>query len=102
MAFQDIRKSRKWLSAEEIRIIALLLILLAALLALNLYLARVLPAGEWLFLRWSAMRGFLFEQAEPYSRAIAERVQQIVYQRIAFANEYRYVLSDPFYILLLY
>lgn len=102
MAFQDIRKSRKWLSAEEIRIIVLFLVLLAALLALNLYLARVLPAGEWLLLRWSGARAFLFEQVEPYSRAVAERVQQVVYERIAFANEYRYVLNDPFYILLLY
>jgi hypothetical protein len=102
MAFQDIRKSRKWLSAEEIRIIVLFLVLLAALLALNLYLARILPAGEWLFLRWSAARGFLFEQIEPYSRAVAERVQLIVYERIAFADEYRYVLSDPFFFLLLY
>ena len=102
MAFQDIRKSRKWLSAEEIRIIVLFLVLLAALLALNLYLARVLPAGEWLFLRWSGARAFLFEQVEPYSRTVAERVQQIVYERIALANEYRYVLNDPFFILLLY
>jgi len=102
MAFQDIRKSRKWLSAEEIRLLLLLLFILAALLALNLYLARLLPAGEWLFLRWSGTRAFLFEQVEPYSRVIAERVQQIVYERIALANEYRYVLSDPFYILLLY
>src|SRR6266545_4896402 len=102
MAFQDIRKSRKWLSAEEFRIIVLLLMILAALLALNLYWARLLPAGEWLFLRWSGARAFVIEQAEPYSTAIAERVQQIVYGRSAFANEYRYVLSDPFYIVLLY
>ncbi len=102
MAFQDIRKSRKWLSAEEIRLIVLFLVLLAALVALNLYLARILPAGEWLFLRWSGARAFLFEQAEPYSRAVAERVQQIVYARIALTDEYRYVLNDPFFILLLY
>ena len=102
MAFQDIRKSRKWLSAEEIRLLLLLLFILVALLALNLYLARLLPAGEWLFLRWSGSRAFLFEQVEPYSRAIAERVQQLVYERIALASEYRYVLNDPFYILLFY
>jgi hypothetical protein len=102
MAFQDIRKSRKRLSAEEIRIIALFLVVLAALLTLNLYLARSLPAGEWLFLRWNGARAFLVEKTEPYSTAIAERVQQIVYERRAFANEYRYVLSDPFYIILLY
>jgi hypothetical protein len=102
MAFQDIRKSRKRLSAEEIRIIALFLVVLAALLALNIYLARNLPAGEWLFLRWNGTRAFLVEKIEPYSTVIAERVQKIVYERKAFANEYRYVLSDPFYIILLY
>lgn len=102
MAFQDIRKSRKWLSANEIGIIALLLILLAGLLALNLYLARILPAGEWLYLRWSGARAFVANQAEPYTTEIARSVQQLVYGREAFADEYRYVLSDPFYILLLY
>lgn len=102
MAFKDIRKSRKWLSAEEIRIIVVLLILLSALLALNLYLARTLPAGEWLYLRWSGVRAFLFESAGPYSTEIARDVQQVVYGRDAFATEYRYVLNDPFYILLLY
>lgn len=102
MAFQDLRKSRKWLSAEEIRIIVLFLIVLVGLLALNIYLARMLPAGEWLFLRWSGARAFLVERIEPYSTTIAQRVQQVVYGRNAFASEYRYVLSDPFHIVLLY
>lgn len=102
MAFKDIRKSRKWLSPEEIRIIVLLLIVLSALLALNVHLARTLPGGEWLYMRWSGARAFLIEQTEPYSAAVAQRVQQIVYERTAFSTEYRYVLSDPFYIVLLY
>lgn len=102
MAFKDIRKSRKWLSTEEIRIIAALLILLSALLALNIHLARILPGGEWLYLRWSGARAFLFEQVEPYSRLVAEGVQQIVYGRNAFASEYRYILNDPFPIVMLY
>jgi hypothetical protein len=102
MAFQDIRKSRKWLSANEIGIIALILVLLAGLLALNLYLARTLPAGEWLYQRWSGARAFVVNQAEPYTTEIARDVQQMVYGREAFANEYRYVPSDPFYMLLLY
>ena len=102
MAFKDIRKSRKWLSAEEIRIIVALLILLSALLALNLWLARTLPAGEWLYLRWSGARAFLFDEIQPYSTQVAQGVQQIVYGRDAFATEYRYVLNDPIYILLLY
>lgn len=102
MAFKDIRKSRKWMSAEEIRILVVLLLLLAALLALNLYLARTLPAGEWLYLRWSGARAFLFDGTLPYTTELAQEVQQIVYGRVAFATEYRYVLNDPLYIVLLY
>src|SRR5215216_1419948 len=126
MAFRDLRKSRKWLSADEIRIIVLLLILLSALLAGNLYAARIIPGGEWLYLRWSAVRTFLNQNREAsqgakygrampegapvllvtdvslYSTVIARQVQQLVYGRNAFASEYRYVLNDPFYIVLLY
>ena len=102
MSFPDIRRSRRWLSANEIRILAFLLILLVALLALNIYLARTRPGGEWFYLRWSGARAFLFESVEPYSRTIAERVQDLVYGRIATSSEYAYVLNDPFYIVLLY
>jgi hypothetical protein len=48
MAFKDIRKSRRWLSPNEIRIITLFLLLLTALLALNIYLAHTVVGGEWL------------------------------------------------------
>ena len=126
MAFRDIRKSRKWLSVEEVRLLALGLLLLAALLAGNIALARILPGGEWFFLRWSGARAFLLEQIElshgargartmpegapvllasragPYSTEIAQRTQQIVYGRQAFSGEYNYVLNDPFFIVLLY
>ena len=107
MAFRDIRKSRKWLSAEEIRIIVALVIVLAGLLALNIYLARILPGGEWLYQRWSGARVFLgaggiTSPDEMYGTALAQDVQQIVYGRNAFADEYRYVLNDPFYVVLFY
>lgn len=126
MAFRDIRKSRKWLSAEEIRILLALVIFMAALAAANIYLARTLPGGEWLYQRWSGARAYLsqyFEDSggskfvrsmpdgkpvefalpiEPYGAALAQDVQQIVYGRDAFPDEYRFILSDPFYILLLY
>ena len=134
MAFKDIRKSRKWLSPQEIRIIAAFLILLSALLALNLYLANTVTGGEWLLMRWNAMRTYLGlqvdtsvgligwrvmpeslaasqipekaviqkQQPDIYGGTIAHRVQQIVYGRNAFATEYKYILSDPFPILLLY
>jgi len=132
MAFKDIRKSRRWLSAQEIRIIFVFLLILAALLAANIYLARTTPGGEWLLIRWNAGRAFLglqqdvtvglkgwrtlssdrsikpgdvvIQRIQPdiYGGAIAHRVQQIVYGREAFASEYKYILSDPFSILLFY
>jgi hypothetical protein len=106
MAFRDIRKSRKWLSAEEIRLIVASVIVLAGLFALNIYLARSLPGGEWLYQRWSGARAFLGSGGtspdEMYGTALAQDVQQIVYGRNAFADEYRYVLNDPFYIVLFY
>jgi hypothetical protein len=126
MAFRDIRKSRKLLSVEEIRLLVLGLLLLAGLLAGNIALARILPGGEWFFQRWSGARAFLLQQIElshgargartmpegtsvfiasrggPYSTEIAQRTQQIVYGRQAFSSEYNYVLNDPFFIVLLY
>src|SRR5512140_429166 len=59
MAFKDIRKSRQWLSPNEIRIIVIFMLLLAAMLALNIYLARTVVGGEWLMMRWNAVRSFL-------------------------------------------
>jgi hypothetical protein len=126
MAFKDIRKSRKLISVEEIRLLALLLFIFVVILAANIAAARVLPGGEWLFLRWSGARAFLIEQIDashgvkggrimpdgpavlllqqikPYSTEIARRTQQVAYERLAFADEYAYVLNDPFYIVLLY
>jgi hypothetical protein len=107
MAFRDIRKSRKWLSAEEIRVIVALFVLLAGLLAASIYSARVLPGGEWLYQRWSGARAFLgignvSSPNDMYGTALAQDVQQIVYGRNAFADEYRYVLNDPFYIVMFY
>jgi len=102
MAFRDIRKSRKWLSVEEIRLIFLAVFILVFLVVLNVYLARLLPGGEFFYLRWSGTRAFLVDQIEPYSSTIAERVQNVAYRRPAFPDEYPYVLNDPFYIVLLY
>lgn len=102
MAFHDIRKSRRWLSAEEAGWLLLGLVALGALLALNLYLARELPGGEQFFLRWSGARGFLIGDVEPYSSEIAQRTQTLVYGRRASPGEYPYVLNDPFPIVLLY
>ena len=102
MSFPDIRKSRKWLSVEEIRFLILLLIFVLAMLAVNIYLARTLPGGEWFYMRWSGARAFLIEKIEPYGTEISQRVQDTVYGRVATASEYPFVLNDPFHIVLLY
>jgi hypothetical protein len=102
MAFKDIRKTRKWLSVEEIGLLLLGLVLFFILLGSNIYLARILPGGEQFHLRWSGARAYMFDQIEPYSATVAERTQQVAYGRQAFAGEYAYVLNDPFYIVLLY
>jgi hypothetical protein len=127
MAFQDIRKSRKWLSAQEIRILALILFVLVAVFIGNMTVARVVPGGEWLFMRWSGARAFfaaqeaaaregqkwvrripdgpatiLIKHTEPYGTEIAQQTQEVAYGRPAFSSEYGYVLNDPFFIVLLY
>ena len=102
MAFQDIRKSRRLLTPADVGFILGALILLVALLALDIHLARTLSGGEWLYLRWRGARAFLFEHVEPYGSIVAQRVQELAYGRQAFLNEYPYALNDPFYIVLLY
>lgn len=126
MAFRNIRKRRKWLSPEELRILAIGLFVLGLMLAANLWLARTLPSGEWFFQRWVGARAFIAEVIQftggikggrvmpegaldvvnqvsgPYSTEIAQRTQELVYGRRAFSSEYTYVLNDPFFILMLY
>src|SRR5690606_20276103 len=85
-----------------LRLLGLIALGIILLLAFNIFLARILPGGEWLYLRWNGAHAYLFEQVEPYSTTIAERVQHLVYGRNAFSSEYGYVLNDPFYIILLY
>ncbi|HMB21924.1 MAG TPA: hypothetical protein VKP08_03780, partial [Anaerolineales bacterium] len=80
----------------------LVLILLAGMLAGNIFLARTFPGGEWLFLRWSGARAFLIEKIGPYSTEVAQRTQEVAYGRPGFSSEYGYVLNDPFYLVLLY
>ncbi|MEP6894132.1 MAG: glycosyltransferase 87 family protein [Chloroflexota bacterium] len=102
MAFKDIRKSNKLLSAADVGFVLGAFILIVGLLVLDIYLARTLSGGEWLFQRWSGVRAFLIGEGSPYGSAVAQRVQTLAYGREAYLNEYPYVLNDPFYIVLLY
>jgi len=103
MAFKDIRKSGRLFTPADVGFVLGAFILIVALLVLDIYLARILSGGEWLYLRWSGARAFLFEHIEPYGSIVAQRVQELTYSgRAAFLNEYPYALNDPFYIVLLY
>ena len=102
MAFRDIRKSQRFLGAADIAFILGTIVFIAALLALNIHLARIYKGGEWLFLRWSAARAVLFQNVEPYGATLAHRVQLRAYGREAYLNEYPFALNDPFYVVLLY
>src|SRR5258706_1668840 len=103
MAFKDIRKSSRLFTPADVGFVLGAFILIVALLILDIYLARILSGGEWLYLRWSGARAFLFEHIEPYGSVVAQRVQELAYGgRAAFLNEYPYALDDPFYIVLLY
>jgi len=102
MAFRDIRKSQSFLSLTDVGFILGVGVVLIALLYMNIYLARTYKGGEWLYMRWTGARTFLFTDGEPYGSTIAERVQALAYGREAYLNEYPYALNDPFYIVLLY
>ena len=102
MAVRNIRKPRTFLSPTDIGFLLGVGALLVAVLFLNIYLARTYKGGEWLYMRWSGARAFLFQNVEPYGSTIAHRVQLAAYGREAYLNDYPYVLNDPFYIVLLY
>jgi hypothetical protein len=103
MAFQDIRRqARRVLAPADYVFLFFAMAAVAALFVLNLNLARTYKGGEWLFLRWSGARAFLFEETEPYGSTVAQRAQTLVYGREAFLNEYPYALNDPFYLVLFY
>ena len=87
MAFRDLRKSRRWLSLADIGFLVLVLLGLGLLLATNIYVARMLPGGEWFYLRWVSARAFLFEKTLPYTTEIARRTQEVAYGRLAFSSE---------------
>ncbi|MFN3491587.1 MAG: hypothetical protein ACK40V_05140, partial [Anaerolineales bacterium] len=77
----------------------LFLIIASALVYVNLSLPK---GGGDFYVHWAAARGFLFEQTDPYSGVIPERVQALVYDDLIQAGDEVYILDTPFHILLLY
>src|SRR6185369_3196921 len=99
MAIRNIRRPRQLLTITDIGFILGIIVLVVGLFIANVYVARTLKGGEWVFLRWSAARAYVFEHIDPYGSTIAQRVQSFAYGREAYLNEYPYVLHDPFYIV---
>ena len=97
---------KRFLTVKDIRailaVILLVLMLAAGLLAFNGWLAEQYGVGADFLSPWNGTRAFLFEQAEPYSRTVAERTQVAVYGRAAREGEFPYALDVPFPILLLF
>ncbi|HCK65638.1 MAG TPA: hypothetical protein DHW49_05185 [Anaerolineae bacterium] len=77
----------------------LFLVIASALVYVNLSFPK---GGGDFYVHWVSARGFIFEQTDPYSGLIPERVQQIVYDDAIEAGDEVYILDTPFHILLLY
>jgi len=97
---------KRFLTVKEFRailaVIFLVLVLAAGLLALNWRLAGQFGAGADFLPAWQGTRAFLFEQTDPYSRAVAGQTQLEVYGRAAHATEFPYALDIPFPLLVLF
>lgn len=101
MAVRNIKRPRQFLTAADIAFILGIFILVGGLFVADVYVARTLQGGEWLFLRWTAAHRFALNGLDPYGAEVAQQTQSFVYGRQAFLNEYPYALNDPFYMVLL-
>ncbi|MGB7873603.1 MAG: glycosyltransferase family 87 protein [Anaerolineales bacterium] len=106
MSFQDFQKSPNRLSLREIGFLLLAgIIIILALYGLgvgNYYLANFLPGGGEFYLLRTGGRAFMFDQLEPYSGSVPERVQELVYGSSAASGEDLYILDIPFHLLILF
>ena len=85
-----------------VALVSLGIVLAAALVTLNWWLARQFGTGADILPAWRGARAFLFERTDPYGQGIAERTQLEVYGRAASEGEYPYALDVPFPLLILF
>lgn len=78
------------------------LVLAAGLVALNWQLARQFGSGADFLPAWNGARAFLFEDADPYGKALAERTQIEFYGRVARPGEFPFALDVPLPLLILF
>ncbi|MCC7511805.1 MAG: hypothetical protein IT296_04060, partial [Anaerolineae bacterium] len=78
------------------------LVLAAGLVTLNWQLARQFGSGADFLPAWNGARAFLFEDADPYDKALAERTQIEFYGRVARPGEFPFALDVPLPLLILF
>ncbi|MCZ2289030.1 MAG: glycosyltransferase 87 family protein [Anaerolineales bacterium] len=78
------------------------LVLAAGLVALNWQLTRQFGSGADFLPAWNGARAFLFEDADPYGKALAERTQIEFYGRVARPDEFPFALDVPLPLLILF
>jgi hypothetical protein len=100
MNFQPPSKS---LTPRDYQFIVLAVVILLIVSTGLVYANLSLPKGGGDFLvHWVGARVYLFEQIDPYSADVPERVQALVYENGAQAGDEIYILDTPFHLLLLY
>ncbi len=99
MTFQPPSKS---LTSRDYQFIALVTILFLAVSTALVYANLTLTGGGDFYVHWVASRGFIFEKIDPYSGEVPARVQELVYEDSAKADDEPYILDTPFQLLLLY
>jgi hypothetical protein len=91
------------LTTRDYQFIALVVVILLVICTALVYVNLSLPKGGGDFLvNWVGARVYLFEQIDPYSADVPERVQALVYEDGRQAGDEIYILDTPFHLLLLY
>ena len=99
MTFQPPSKS---LTPRDYQFIALVTILFLIVSSALVFANLTLTGGGDFYVHWAASRGFIFEKIDPYSGEVPARVQELVYEDSAKADDEPYILDTPFHLLLLY
>ncbi len=100
MSFQHPSKK---LTARDYQFITAVIIIFLLISVALLYANLSFPKGGGdFYAHWFGVRGFFFEQIDPYSAWIPMRVQEVVYDIPLQTGDEVYILDTPFHILLLY
>ncbi len=99
-------RRRRAITAREVWTLAGIgaasLIIASTLIGVDILLSRSFPGGGSILAAWAGARAVIWQQASPYSGAVASLTQQLTYGRPAAPGENPYFLTTPLHLLLLY